>query len=72
MGFNYGLTDYSSVKTLPAVFGADLVGISVSNINEDIYNLLVICLGNTDRIMIQKCLDSSLTCPLASLTSVLH
>lgn len=49
--FNYGLTDYSSAKTFSAPLSNDLVCIYVSNVNEDIYSLLVIFLGNIDRIM---------------------
>lgn len=52
--------DYSSVKNLLALFclGADLIGIYISNVNEDIYNLLVIGRGNMDRITIQRCLNN--------------
>lgn len=56
--FNYRLTDYSSAKTFSAPLSNDLVCIYVSNVNEDIYSLLVIFLGNIDRIMLQKRLDN--------------
>lgn len=53
--------DYYSLKTLPAIscLGAGLVVIYISNVNEDIYSLLVVGGGNIDRITIQKCLNSS-------------
>lgn len=52
--------DYSSIKTLPALFypGIDLVSIYISNVNEDIYSLPVVGRGNTNRITIQKCLNN--------------